>query len=174
LRVNLSSLWATALGGALAAGRVWYALGLCARPEDTRPRLPARDARFRALLDRRRLGRAARTDRLNIEKLPVGTAGDGSARRRALPVRKLRPLRALLPYLARYRGQIALALLFLLLAASATLALPYAVKLLVDGGLAASAGDPARDRLASIRATSSPCSASRCCLAWRPRHVSTW
>ncbi|KFB70443.1 MAG: ABC transporter transmembrane domain-containing protein [Candidatus Accumulibacter phosphatis] len=53
--------------------------------------------------------------------------------------------------MARYRGQIALALLFLLLAASATLALPYAVKLLVDGGLAASAGDVLDDRLPAIR-----------------------
>lgn len=67
-------------------------------------------------------------------------------------MRKLRPLCALLPYLAHYRRQVALALLFLFLAAGATLALPYAVKLLVDGGLALSqASDPAA-RLASIRA----------------------
>jgi ATP-binding cassette subfamily B protein len=52
---------------------------------------------------------------------------------------------------ARYRGQVALALLFLLLAAGATLALPYAVKLLVDGGLAAPAGWSPDDRLPAIR-----------------------
>ena len=63
---------------------------------------------------------------------------------------RLRPLRALLPFVGRYRPQIALALLFLLLAAASTLALPYAVKLLVDGGLTL----PERDagaRLAAIR-----------------------
>ena len=50
--------------------------------------------------------------------------------------RKLQPLRRLLPFVRPYRRQVALALLFLLLAASATLALPYAVRLLVDQGLA--------------------------------------
>ncbi|WP_337958574.1 ABC transporter transmembrane domain-containing protein [Candidatus Accumulibacter vicinus] len=57
----------------------------------------------------------------------------------------------MLPYVARYRGQVALALLFLLLAAGATLALPYAVKLLVDGGLAAPAGWSLDDRMPAIR-----------------------
>ncbi len=63
---------------------------------------------------------------------------------------RLRPLRALLPFVSRYRPQIALALLFLLLAAASTLALPYAVKLLVDGGLALPAAE-AGARLAAIR-----------------------
>jgi len=45
----------------------------------------------------------------------------------------------------------ALALLFLLFAAGATLALPYAVKQLVDGGLALSAGAAFDARLTSIR-----------------------
>jgi ATP-binding cassette subfamily B protein len=54
--------------------------------------------------------------------------------------RRLGPLRGLLPFVAPYKAQIALALLFLLLAAGATLALPYAVRLLVDQGLAAPAG----------------------------------
>jgi ATP-binding cassette subfamily B protein len=63
---------------------------------------------------------------------------------------RLRPLRALLPFVGRYRPQIAAALLFLLLAAASTLALPYAVKLLVDGGLAL-AGADAGTRLAAIR-----------------------
>jgi ATP-binding cassette subfamily B protein len=63
---------------------------------------------------------------------------------------RLRPLRALLPFVGRYKAQIALALLFLLLAAASTLALPYAVKLLVDGGLTVPAAD-AGARLAAIR-----------------------
>ena len=66
------------------------------------------------------------------------------------PAARLRPLRGLLPFVGRYRPQIALALLFLLLAAASTLALPYAVKLLVDGGLAVPAAD-AGARLAAIR-----------------------
>jgi len=64
---------------------------------------------------------------------------------------KLRPLRSLLPYSARYRAQIALALLFLLLAAASTLALPYAVRLLVDGGLSLQAVGDSAARLAAIR-----------------------
>jgi ATP-binding cassette subfamily B protein len=64
---------------------------------------------------------------------------------------RLQPLRALLPYVARYRRPVALALLFLLLAAGATLALPYAVKLLVDGGLAVPVGSDLDERLTAIR-----------------------
>lgn len=64
---------------------------------------------------------------------------------------KLRPLRALLPYVAVYRRQAALALFFLWLAAVATLALPYAVKLLVDGGLALPAAGDVEQRLAVVR-----------------------
>ena len=66
------------------------------------------------------------------------------------PAARLQPLRALLPFVGRYKPQIALALLFLLLAAASTLALPYAVKLLVDGGLALPAAE-AGARLAAIR-----------------------
>jgi len=69
----------------------------------------------------------------------------------APPAPRLRPLRSLIPYLAPYRPQIALALLFLLLAAASTLALPYAVRLLVDGGLAFDAGGDRAARLAAIR-----------------------
>jgi ATP-binding cassette subfamily B protein len=64
---------------------------------------------------------------------------------------RLKPLRALLPFVRGYRPQIALALLFLLLAAASTLALPYAVRLLVDGGLALSPDVDAGRKLASIR-----------------------
>jgi ATP-binding cassette, subfamily B, bacterial len=55
--------------------------------------------------------------------------------------RRLRPLRGLLPFIKPYRRQVALALLFLLLAASATLALPYAVRLLVDQGFSTPASE---------------------------------
>ncbi len=65
--------------------------------------------------------------------------------------RRLRPLRALLPYVTPYRRQIALALLFLLAAAGSTLALPYAVKLFVDGGLVRPAGAELGARLVAIR-----------------------
>ena len=44
-------------------------------------------------------------------------------------------LSGLLPFLRPYRGRIALALLFLVLAAAATLAFPLALRQLVDGGL---------------------------------------
>jgi len=48
---------------------------------------------------------------------------------------KLGPLRALLPFVRPYRTQVLLALVALVLAAGATLALPYAVRVLVDKGL---------------------------------------
>jgi len=47
----------------------------------------------------------------------------------------LRPLAALLPFLRRYRGTLALALAALLLASTAMLALPPAARLLVDQGI---------------------------------------
>ena len=72
---------------------------------------------------------------------------DSAASARAQP---LRPLAALLPFLRPYRKQIALAVLFLLLAAAATLALPAAIKSVVDHGFAADVSDPAQ-RLAAIR-----------------------
>jgi ATP-binding cassette subfamily B protein len=65
--------------------------------------------------------------------------------------RRLKPLRGLLPFIVPYKRQIALALLFLLLAASATLAMPYAVRLLVDQGLALPAGSELGDKLVAIR-----------------------
>ena len=64
--------------------------------------------------------------------------------------RKLQPLRRLLPFVRPYRRQVALALLFLLLAAGATLALPYAVRLLVDQGLSTPASEMGA-RLVTLR-----------------------
>lgn len=68
--------------------------------------------------------------------------------------RRLKPLRNLLPYLAPYKKQIALATLFLLGAAGATLALPAAIRVLIDGGLVlpgSVAPMPATLRIESIR-----------------------
>jgi ATP-binding cassette subfamily B protein len=70
----------------------------------------------------------------------AGQVGAAAARR--TPARDLGPLVRLLPYLARRRLDLALAGLFLLLAAAATLALPAAARQLVDGGFASA--DPAR------------------------------
>ncbi|MEO6624708.1 MAG: ABC transporter transmembrane domain-containing protein, partial [Burkholderiaceae bacterium] len=52
-----------------------------------------------------------------------------------------RSLSGLLPFLKPYAGRIALAVLFLVLAAVATLAFPVALRGLIDGGLAAGATD---------------------------------
>ena len=70
----------------------------------------------------------------------------------ATPAAKsVRPLRALLPFLLPYRRQILLATLFLLGAAVSTLATPFAVKVLVDGGLAAPANLATVERLTMVR-----------------------
>lgn len=73
---------------------------------------------------------------------PPPTPPDGST------PRSVRPLRALLPFLLPYRGRIALALLFLLLAALATLAVPVALRSLIDQGIVAAAPG---DRLMALR-----------------------
>jgi len=51
--------------------------------------------------------------------------------------RSLRPLAALLPFLYPYRGRLAVALVALVVAAAAMLALPVALRELIDHGLAA-------------------------------------
>ncbi|MCX8005962.1 MAG: ABC transporter transmembrane domain-containing protein, partial [Burkholderiaceae bacterium] len=65
--------------------------------------------------------------------------------------RSVRPLAALAPFLRPYRRQILLALVFLLAAAAATLAAPFAVKLLVDRGLAAPGALALEQRLLLVR-----------------------
>jgi ATP-binding cassette, subfamily B, bacterial len=55
--------------------------------------------------------------------------------------RSLTPLRALLPYLRPYRARLAAALLALLVASAAMLALPIALRHLIDQGLAAHSTD---------------------------------
>ena len=62
--------------------------------------------------------------------------------------RQARALGGLLPFLRPYRARIALALLFLIGAAAATLALPVALKSLIDGGLA---GGVSGERVLALR-----------------------
>ncbi len=66
----------------------------------------------------------------------------------ALPPRPVRSLSGLLPFLRPYRGRIALAVLFLILAALSTLAFPLALKSLIDQGLVAT--DPG-ERVMALR-----------------------
>ena len=62
--------------------------------------------------------------------------------------RSVSPLRGLLPFLHPYRGRIALALLFLVLAAVSTLVFPVALKVLIDQGMVAA--DPG-ERVMALR-----------------------
>jgi len=55
--------------------------------------------------------------------------------------KSLSPLRALLPYLSPYRGVLALALIALLVASAAMLALPIALRFLIDNGLSSQSTD---------------------------------
>jgi len=66
----------------------------------------------------------------------------------------VKSLSGLLPFLRPYRGRIALAGLFLVLAALATLAFPLALRSLIDGGLVASTaqGLATPDRSAQVMA----------------------
>lgn len=64
------------------------------------------------------------------------------------PQRSVRPLRGLLPFLHPYRGRIALAGVFLMLAAVSTLVFPVALKSLIDQGLVAA--DPGQ-RVMALR-----------------------
>ncbi|HEX7892158.1 MAG TPA: ABC transporter transmembrane domain-containing protein, partial [Ramlibacter sp.] len=66
---------------------------------------------------------------------------------RPAPSRNPQSLTGLLPFLRPYRGRIALAVLFLLLAAGAMLLFPVALRTMIDQGLAAGPGD----RLVALR-----------------------
>ncbi|TCT13329.1 ATP-binding cassette subfamily B protein [Tepidamorphus gemmatus] len=63
---------------------------------------------------------------------PAIFADDAPASRRRR--RSLAPLRMLLPFVARYRGTVVLALIALVIAAGATLAVPQAVRRMIDYG----------------------------------------
>src|SRR5687768_8657290 len=74
-----------------------------------------------------------------------------AAAARAVPAEQaktVRSLSGLLPFLRPYRGRIALALLFLVLAAVSTLVFPIALKSLIDQGLVAA--DPGQ-RVMALR-----------------------
>src|SRR5436305_13449108 len=62
----------------------------------------------------------------------VAQAGETPQRRL-----RVRPLLALVPYVMRYRGQVIGALIALLIAAAATLAVPLAVRRMIDFGFSA-------------------------------------
>ena len=82
----------------------------------------------------------------------------------------LAALKGLLPFLRPYRRQFLFAGIALLVAAGATLAIPYAFKQMIDHGFSASAGAPARP---ASTPRSSRCSAWPRCSRWRRRRVST-
>lgn len=63
------------------------------------------------------------------------------------PAKSPQSLSGLLPFIRPYRGRMALAVLFLLLAAGATLVFPVALRSLIDGALAAQPGE----RLVALR-----------------------
>src|SRR3954463_16375828 len=65
---------------------------------------------------------------------PAAAAAPSDAAPRRL---RARPLLALVPYVMRYRGQVIGALVALLLAAAATLAVPLAVRRMIDFGFSA-------------------------------------
>src|SRR5436190_5432412 len=65
---------------------------------------------------------------------PAAVAPAGETPQRRL---RVRPLLALIPYVMRYRGQVIGALIALLVAAAATLAVPLAVKRMIDFGFSA-------------------------------------
>ena len=60
-----------------------------------------------------------------------------ATRPRPPKARSVSPLRGLSPFLRPYRGRIALAFVFLVMAAVSTLVLPVALKTLIDQGLVA-------------------------------------
>jgi ATP-binding cassette subfamily B protein len=73
-----------------------------------------------------------------LQRRPLpGVSIEEQARRRPKG-RDLRPLLRLMPYFRRYRGRVGLALVCLLAAAAATLAVPLAVRSIIDKGF----GDP--------------------------------
>jgi ATP-binding cassette, subfamily B, bacterial len=75
------------------------------------------------------------TSQQRVEAVLPAEAVPGEAE----PSRRLRvrPLLALLPYVMRYRGRVAAALVALLVAAAATLAVPLAVRRMIDFGFSA-------------------------------------
>ena len=82
--------------------------------------------------------RQLRRRRHTASPLPVGTTAEK-------PRRKLGKLLLVWRYASKYRGRIALALLFLILSSAATLAIPYGFKRVIDQGFTSGGGGPAVD-----------------------------
>ena len=80
-----------------------------------------------------------------MSSIPLPSAADAAP---AAPARDVTSLRGLLPFLRPYRGRIALSVVFLVLAAVATLVFPAALKSLIDQGLVAA--EPG-ERLLALR-----------------------
>ena len=68
---------------------------------------------------------------------PQAAPADAAAAAPAAPRGKLRPLIGLMPFVARYKGRAALALVALVVASLATLAVPIAVRRMIDLGFSA-------------------------------------
>ncbi len=88
---------------------------------------------------------AVRITRAESQFVPAGTGNGGKVsadREKAAPAstgrKSIRPLGRLLPYIGRYRGLVAGALVALVLAAVTTLVLPIAVRRMVDHGFSES------------------------------------
>jgi ATP-binding cassette subfamily B protein len=77
---------------------------------------------------------AMQQDRAAPKKPPRGAGPAGETRAERAPLRALKPL---LPYGARYRGRVALALFALIIASVATLTVPVAVRGMIDHGFSA-------------------------------------
>jgi ATP-binding cassette, subfamily B, bacterial len=67
----------------------------------------------------------------------IDDLADSSEKAKKNPVKKVKSLSGLWPFITPYKAQLLLALLFLVLAAAATLAIPAALKGLVDAGFSA-------------------------------------
>ena len=67
------------------------------------------------------------------EETPAAAVAEAAPSRRL----RVRPLLALIPYVMRYRGQVAAAMVALLIAAAATLVVPLAVRRMIDFGFSA-------------------------------------
>ena len=88
------------------------------------------------------------------ERMPNSSTRDAAAATPGVaPPRTVQALSGLLPFLRPYRGRIALALLFLVLAAATTLVFPLALRSLIDRGLLGEAGPGAGagERLLALR-----------------------
>jgi ATP-binding cassette, subfamily B, bacterial len=79
---------------------------------------------------------------------PLAPALNGNAADTAAQPRRVKSLTGLLPFIRPYRGRIALAVVFLVLAAASTLVFPVALKVLIDQGLVAT--DPGQ-RVMALR-----------------------